>query len=310
MKYLFVAASLFAFVACRQQDNEQFAAGNFETDEILVAAEQGGRILELSIHEGDRLPADTIVGRIDMGNTAIQREQVEASIKALSQKTNDPQPQLELVRRQLRVQESQLEQAQREEKRIERLVAADAATRKQLDDSRSVREQLENQMAVTRQQLQFYQSTINTQNRSILSEAPALEKRAAALADQVSRGAIRNPISGTVLTQYAYAGEVTAPGKPLYSIANLDTLTLRAYVTGTQLPAIRLGQAVTVRIDQGKNGHKEYSGRLSWIADKSEFTPKTIQTKEERANLVYAVKIKVPNDGFLKIGMYGEMLLP
>jgi HlyD family secretion protein len=149
---------------------------------------------------------------------------------------------------------------------------------------------------------------INTQNRSILSEKAPMEKAAAQLQEQINKGQVINPINGTVLTNYALQGEMQTVGKPLYKIANTETLDLKAYVTGVQLPQIKVGQQVTVRIDDGKEGYKEYAGTITWISSKSEFTPKTIQTKDERANLVYAIKVNVKNDGYLKIGMYGEVL--
>jgi HlyD family secretion protein len=152
-------------------------------------------------------------------------------------------------------------------------------------------------------------SNVATQNRGILSEAAPLKKRAAQLEDQLGHSKIVNPISGNVLAKYAEAGEVVSAGKALYKIADLSYVNLRAYITGDMLPQVKLGQKVNVLIDQRKNDYKTYEGTIIWIADKAEFTPKTIQTKEERANLVYAIKVKVKNDGFLKIGMYGEVQL-
>jgi HlyD family secretion protein len=164
-------------------------------------------------------------------------------------------------------------------------------------------------MEVTRQQIAVQKSNVATQNRSILSESKPLQKRAEQLQEQLSKSKIINPINGIVITKYAERGEVTSAGKALYKIADLSYLTLRAYITGAQLSQIKLNQTVTVLIDNGKNGYRNYKGIITWISDKAEFTPKTIQTKEERANLVYPVKIKVRNDGFLKIGMYGEVML-
>ncbi|MBD0378398.1 MAG: HlyD family efflux transporter periplasmic adaptor subunit, partial [Flavisolibacter sp.] len=162
------------------------------------------------------------------------------------------------------------------------------------------------QMAVTQQQMSVQRTSTGAHNRSILSETKPLQKRLAQFEDQLKRASIINPVQGTVITKYTEAGEITSAGKPLYKVADLSTITLRAYVTGSQLPQIKLGQLVIVLVDQG-NKYKEYPGTITWISDKAEFTPKTIQTKEERANLVYATKIKVKNDGYLKIGMYGEV---
>jgi HlyD family secretion protein len=197
---------------------------------------------------------------------------------------------------------------QKEKARTENLIKADAATTKQLDDISNQIDMLNRQIAVTEQQIKVQLNNTSTQNRSILSEQPALEKRAAQIADQLERSTVINPISGTVLTKYAEAGEVTAPGKALYKIANLSEIKLRAYITGDQLSQLKLQQAVTVQVDDGAKAFKTYKGTVSWISSKAEFTPKTIQTKDERANLVYAIKINVPNDGTLKIGMYGEVL--
>jgi HlyD family secretion protein len=162
-------------------------------------------------------------------------------------------------------------------------------------------------MDVTKQQISVQENNVATQNRSILSETGPLKKRAEQLKDQVQRANIVNPTTGTVITKYARAGEVTSAGKALYKIADLSELNLRAYLTGVQLPAVKLNQSVKVLIDDGAKKYKEYTGTVIWISDKAEFTPKTIQTKEERANLVYAIKVRVKNDGHLKIGMYGEV---
>ncbi|MEZ2443581.1 HlyD family secretion protein [Chitinophaga sp. RCC_12] len=295
--------------ACGSGKNDFDASGNFEADEVIVSAEQTGEIQSFVIKEGDKLTAGQTVGQIDVTIPTLQREQVQASINALKEKTQDPVPQTELVRRQLLVQEAQLQQQYRERTRTENLVKSDAATQKQLDDINALIVQLERQISVTRQQLKLNNSNTSTQNRSILSEKAPLEKSLAQYAEQIHKGQIINPVSGVVLLKYALQGEMATVGKPLYKIANIDTLYLKAYVTGVTLPQIKLGQQVEARIDQGQKNYKSYTGEITWISDKSEFTPKTIQTKNERANLVYAIKVRVKNDGYLKIGMYGEMLI-
>jgi HlyD family secretion protein len=304
-------ATLFAVAllvsACHQNKIQTDASGVFESDEVIVSAEQSGKILHFPIKEGDTLSKGAIAGNIDMSNTILQRQQVQATIAALQQKTTNPRPQAELVKKQLAVQQSQLAQQLRERTRTENLLKADAATQKQLDDINAQIDQLQKQIAVSQQQIALDDSNIATQNRTITSERDPLEKSVAQIQDQINKGMIVNPISGTVLTRYALEGEMTVTGKALYKIANLDTLTLRAYVTGAQLTSVRLGQTVKVYVDQGAKDYKEYTGQVSWISDKSEFTPKTIQTRDERANLVYAVKIRVKNDGYLKLGMYGEV---
>ncbi|MEO6135687.1 MAG: efflux RND transporter periplasmic adaptor subunit, partial [Ginsengibacter sp.] len=194
-----------------------------------------------------------------------------------------------------------------EKERTERLIKADAATQQQLDNLNSQIAVYKKQIVVNQQQIKVQESTIGTQNKSILSESTPLKKSIAQIEDQLKRTNIKNPISGTVLTRYALAGEYTAPGKALYSIGDLSEITLRVYVTGTQFAQIKLNQPVKVFVDSTNKTYKEYQGLITWISDKAEFTPKTIQTKDERANLVYAVKIDVKNDGLLKIGMYGEV---
>jgi HlyD family secretion protein len=304
---LFFATALLS-AACNPNGQKFDASGTFEVDEVIVSAEQTGKILSLNIDEGQTISKEQVVGIIDAENLSLQKEQIEASIEALREKTSDVLPQIKLLQEQLAVQESQLSNLQHERTRIENLLKQDAATGKQLDDINSQIDVLQRQMNVTRQQINVQRTNINTQNRSVLSEKKPLEKRAEQLSEQISKAQIINPVNGTVISKYAEAGEVTSAGKALYKIANLDTLTLRAYITGTQLPQIKLNQQVKVMIDSGAKAYREYPGVITWISDKAEFTPKTIQTKEERANLVYAIKVRVKNDGYLKIGMYGEVM--
>jgi len=303
---LFISTALLLNACSSEKDYD--ASGNFEADEVIVSARQNGVLLSYTVEEGALLQAGDKVGQIDVRTAELQKEQIQASINALSQKTTDPSDQSELVRRQLAVQETQLAQQIRERTRTENLVKADAATRKQLDDINAIIDQLQKQIAVTKQQLALNTYNTRTQNRSILSEKDPLEKSAAQIQEQIDKGQVINPVAGTVLVNYALQGELQMPGKPLYKIANTDTLYLRAYITGTQLSGILINQPVKVRIDQGKKDYKEYDGTITWISDKSEFSPKTIQTKDERASLVYAIKVKVKNDGYLKIGMYGEVI--
>lgn len=294
---------------CNKNGNAFDASGTFEADETIVSSELPGRITSLQIEEGSFLPADTVVGTVDAVNIALQEEQVAASIRSLTEKTVDAGPQIRLLQEQLAVQQTQLNNLQHEKSRIENLVKADAATGKQLDDIKNQVEVARQQMNVTRQQIAVQKNNAATQNRTILSEADPLKKRIDQLREQAGKAKIINPVAGTVITKYANTGEITSAGKALYKIADLSTLNLRAYITGTQLASVKLNQQVTVMIDQGKKDYKSYPGTIIWISDKAEFTPKTIQTKEERANLVYAIKVKVKNDGYLKIGMYGELKL-
>ena len=304
--YIIAGLAIISFTACRNTFKSD-ASGMFEAEEIIVAAEQTGKIISFGVNEGDTLSKNAVVGQIDVTTDKLKAAQVEASINALSKKTNDPEQQVFFYKKQLTVQQAQLAQQQREKNRIENLLKADAATQKQLDDITAAIDQLQKQIAVTQQQMQLSVSNINTQNRGILSEKDPLEKSVAQIQNQISKGAIISPITGTVLTKYAYEGEMATLGKALFKIAKLDTITLRAYISADQLSQIKLGQVVKVLIDNGKDDFKTYAGSISWISSKAEFTPKTIQTKDERASLVYAIKIRVKNDGYLKIGMYGEV---
>jgi HlyD family secretion protein len=274
-----------------------------------VSSELPGKLLRFSIEEGQTIPKDSIIGLIDAENISLQKEQTEASISALSEKTADVSPQVKLLQGQLALQQTKLDNQLHERTRIENLLKQDAATGKQLDDINFQIEATRKEMAVTQQQVNVQRSNVSTQNRSILSEGKPLEKRVAQLEDQLQRANIVNPVAGTVITKYAEEGEITSSGKALYKIADLSSMILRAYITGTQLSQVKLGQPVKVLVDDGPKKYKELTGTITWISDKAEFTPKTIQTKDERSSLVYAIKIKVKNDGYLKIGMYGEVKL-
>jgi HlyD family secretion protein len=296
-----------AVLSCNRNGNDFDASGTFETDEVVVSAQASGQIISFHVQEGQTISKDSVVGEIDPENLALQKEEVEASMQALNEKTADVSQQIKLLEDQLTVQQTQLDNLQHEKKRVENLLKEDAATQKQLDDINYQIESVQKQMNVTQQQIKVQRTNVATQNRSILSEKKPLEKKAAQLNNQLQKTNIVNPINGTILTKYAEEGEVTSTGKALYKIADLSTMNLRAYVTGDQLPLIKLGQSVIVYVDSGANNYRQLSGTITWISDKAEFTPKNIQTKEERANLVYAIKVRVKNDGYLKIGMYGEM---
>jgi HlyD family secretion protein len=299
--------SISMLTACKNGNGNADASGTFEANEVIVSAESSGKLISFTVEEGQLIAKDSVVGMVDATNISLQKEQVESSIQALGEKTADVSPQVKLLEDQLAVQQSQLNNLLHEQGRIQNLLKQDAATGKQLDDINAQVEVAKRSMNVTRQQIQVQQNNVATQNRSILSEGKPLQKRVAQLEDQLKKTTIVNPVAGTVLTKYAEQGEITSTGKALYKIADLSTITLRAYITGAQLSQVKLGQTVKVLVDDGAKKYKEYSGTISWVSDKAEFTPKTIQTKDERANLVYATKIKVKNDGYLKIGMYGEV---
>lgn len=309
MKQVLLSAVLIAalfMTACNGNGNKYDASGTFEADEVVVSSELSGKILSFNIREGMVLKQDSVVGQVDPTGLSLQKEQVEASIQSLNEKTANVGPQVQLLQNQLAVQQSRLDNQLHEKARIENLLKQDAATGKQLDDIIAAIDVTRKEIAVTQQQINVQKNNIATQNRTVLSEGKPLEKRVEQIEDQLKRSNITNPVNGTVITKYAEAGEVTSAGKALYKIADLSVLTLRAYVTGDQFSQIKLGQTVKVYVDSAKE-YKELPGTITWISDKAEFTPKTIQTKDERANLVYAVKILVKNDGLLKIGMYGEV---
>ena len=307
MKKIISLTSLLILSACSPK-NTYDASGNFTADEVIVSAQQTGQLIAYEVEEGKTLTEGQKVGQINVEVLKLQKEQVEATISSLKEKTLSPADQVALIRSQYEVQKAQLEQQERELARVQQLVAGGAATQKQLDDLTAIVEQLHKQLAVTQTQLRVSLTNINTQNRNVMSQEAPLQKNAEAVQVQINQGEIINPIMGTVLVNYALKGEMQTFGKPLYKIANMETLTLKAYITGDQLTQIKLGQQVTVRTDAGKGEYRTYQGEITHISNKAEFTPKTIQTKSERANLVYAIKVKVKNDGYLKIGMYGEAL--
>ena len=307
MKKITLITALAVLIACNHKNNFD-ASGNFIADEVIVSAQQNGQLISYNVQEGQTLTEGQKVGQINTEVLQLQKQQVEATIATLKNKTLTPDDQAALIRRPYEVQKAQLEQQQHELSRVKQLVAGGAATQKQLDDLTAAVSQLQKQLAVTQNQLKASLTNINTQNNSILSQEAPLQKSAQALQTQIEQAAIINPITGTVLVNYALKGEMQTYGKPLYKIANTDTLTLKAYITGNQLPQVKLGQQVTVHTDAAEGEQHTYKGEITYIASKAEFTPKTIQTKDERANLVYAIKVKVKNDGYIKIGMYGEVL--
>ncbi|MEL6867347.1 MAG: HlyD family efflux transporter periplasmic adaptor subunit [Bacteroidota bacterium] len=307
--------------ACQNTEKGYDASGSFEAVERTISAEATGKIISLNIEEGQELKAGEVIGNINVTNLSIQSEQVQASIDAIQQKTNNASAQVAVLESQLKTQESQaatirqqLKNLEKEITRFQNLVKANAAPQIQLDDLRAqelvLQKQLDaaaTQTSVIQSQIEATKDNVNTQNRAILSEIAPNEKRLALIAQQIKDGTIVNEFDGTVTTQMAYNGEFTSIGKPLYKIADLQNITLRAYISGNQLPQVKLNQEVIVKTDDGSGGFKKTTGQITWISPKAEFTPKTIQTKDERANLVYAMKVKVKNDGTYKMGMYGEI---
>ncbi|MFA6950000.1 MAG: efflux RND transporter periplasmic adaptor subunit [Lentimicrobiaceae bacterium] len=282
-----------SILSCNRSNNEFDASGTFEAEETIISAEASGIILQLNLVEGQELKQGEVVGYIDSTQLVLKRKQLESQISAVLSRSPDTEAQLAAIRQQMK-------QAKHEQQRIENLVKAGAATQKQMDDANA-------QVSIMKSQEDALQSSLRITSSSIGQETNPLKVQIEQLNDLIAKSRIYNPVKGTVLTQYSRVNEMATTGKPLYKIADLSNLTLRAYITGDQLPGIKLNQPVKVMVDDTKGGYKEYKGVIDWISNKSEFTPKTIQTKDERANLVYAVKIRVPNDGYLKIGMYGEV---
>ena len=319
-KHIFIL-SIFALFSCDNAAKNYDSSGTFEADEILVTAKANGTILNLNLEEGQHLKRNEKVGEIDPKNVELQKEQVIATIDAIDQKTNSALPQIQVLQSQISTQsanvsilQEQLQNAVRERNRTANLVAKDAATKKQLDDANGQIKVIQKQIAAAQSQLNVLQQQISTtkenvslQNRAILSERKPTQKKIEQIDEQLKNNTIESPISGMVLTQYLNEGEFATVGKPIFKIANLDLMTLKTFITGDQLPQIKIGQQVKVLLDAGEGKTKELPGTIYWISSKAEFTPKTIQTKNERANLVYAAKIHVKNDGYLKIGMYGDV---
>ncbi len=281
-------AILLGISACENSNNNADGYGNFEATEITVSAENNGKLMQFNVHEGDILKKDTFVGYIDTVPLSLKREQLQISKAVISSKSKG-------VLSQISVLNVRLENANSNKIRVENLLRDNAATQKQLDD-------INDEIEVIKQQMR----SIEIQNQPVVNELKSIDVQLKQIDDQIQKSKIINPIDGTVLNKYAEPNEITSFGKPLYKIADLSTMTLRVYVSETQLPDLNFGQEVTVMIDSDQS-MKSYLGTIAWIASEAEFTPKIIQTKEERTSLVYAVKVRVENDGSLKIGMPAEM---
>lgn len=281
-------------VGCGNRDDFD-ATGTFEATEVTVSAEANGRILCFDVEEGDSVEAAVPVGAIDTVQLYLQKLQLERQVASARSSRPD-------VRKQATALREQIAQQQTERRRVENLLKDGAATTKQLDD-------IDAQLKILQGQLDALLSTLHNNLASIDENSSAIELQIAQIEDRMSKCRIVSPVGGTVLAKYAEAGELAAVGRPLMKVADLGQVYLRAYFTSEQLSSLRLGQQVTVTADFGGNERIDYPGRITWIASESEFTPKSIQTRNSRANLVYAVKIAVKNDGCLKLGLYGEVKL-
>ncbi len=294
-KILVLASAMLIMSACGNKEKEFDATGTFEATETTVSAEQTGTVLTFDIEEGNEVEAGTQVGLIDTTQLWLKLQQLDATKRVYESQKPDTQKQIAATRQ-------QLQKARQEQQRYRELVDDGAAPSKMLDDAT-------NQVKVLERQLEAQLSTFNAQLSTLNSQQAATDVQANQLRDQLQKCHILVPISGSVLEKYAERGEFVATGKPLFKIADTRQMFLRAYVTSAQLQDIKVGQPVTVFADYGDGQRRSYEGKISWISSRSEFTPKTILTDDERADLVYAVKIAVKNDGYIKIGMYGEVKL-
>lgn len=290
---LFLTTLVIGISSCKKNKNTFDASGSFEAIETMISSEVSGTIKEFNIEEGQSLTEGQLIGYIDSTQLFLKKKQLESQIKAVQSRTPNVSVQLAAL-------QEQLITAEKEKNRINNLLKDDAATTKQLDDINS-------NIAVIKKQIDAQKSTLEITKNGLSKDVSPLQIQIEQLNDQLSKCRIVNPINGTVLTKYLEANEMVAPGKVLYKIADLSSINLRVYITSDQLALVKLNQKVKVNTDDGKGGFKETEGTLIWINDKAEFTPKTVQTKNERANMVYAVKVKVANDGSYKIGMYGEI---
>lgn len=281
--------------SCGNKEKEFDATGTFEATEVTVSTEQNGTLLSFDINEGDKVSEGTQVGLIDTIQLYLKARQIGATKLVYASQRPDMGKQVAATRQ-------QLSKAREEYNRFAELVKEGAANRKNLDDARS-------QMQVLERQLEAQLSSLNTSTNSLNAQMGTTDVQKLLVADQLKKCHILSPITGTILEKYAERGEFATIGKPLFKIADIKNMYLRAYITSAQLKNVKIGQSVKVFADYGNSEKKEYPGKVTWISAKSEFTPKTILTDDERADLVYAIKIAVKNDGYVKIGMYGEVKL-
>jgi HlyD family secretion protein len=310
-----------ALISCGSKEDNLDASGFFEATEIVVSAEANGVIKEFSFEEGDIVALGEIAAKIESSDLELNKEQIEATIETLGQKKNEYGPQVVILEKQLlsaisnlNTLQTQLQILEKEQNRIKNLFQSKAATGQQKDEIDGKVQVMKNQIETANSNVDVIRSQINSakrqvaiQNRGIASEKKPLQKQIEQVEYRMDKSRVENPVTGTLLTKYAFAGEFVNVGKPLYRIADLREMELRAYIDGNQLSQIKIGQIVNVYIDKDQESYYEYPGTITWISDKAEFTPKSIQMKDERANLVYAIKVKVKNDGKIKIGMYGEI---
>lgn len=289
-KYIFLLALPIVLASCGKSNEEADAYGNFESDEIIISSEVSGKIQTMPIEEGDLLNEGDVISIIDTVPLVLKLDVLQAQRRAVTSRSGNVSTSADVLTQQKANLQKELE-------RVEKLLNDGAATQKQKDD-------IVYQISIIDKQI----ANVRSQGSPIGAEAGSVDAQIEQILDQIQRSTIKSPIAATVLTKYMNEGEVAGAGKPMVKIANLKTMYLKAYVSGSQLANVKLNQKVTVRIDDGENDYREFEGVVTWISQQAEFTPKIIQTKEERVNLVYAIKVKVLNDGSIKIGMPGEVL--
>lgn len=286
---LIIICIIMLFAGCANENNKSDAYGNFEADEVIISSEMTGRLLEFKIEEGAPIQANSVVGLIDTMQLYLQKKTLLAQKNVIRTKYSNLYAQIDVLK-------DQIETTEKDRNRIQNMLSSKAATEKQLDD-------INGRMSVLEKQI----GQVNAQNPTIAGELNSIDTQIDQINDKLKRSVIINPINGTILAKYADRHEIAVLGKPLYKIAELEHLTLKAYVSGSQLPKAKLGSQVKVIIDKDGETNRELTGTITWISPKAEFTPKIIQTKEERVNMVYGIKVRVKNDGTIKIGMPGEI---
>lgn len=292
--YIIILSMLLSLTGCQSKGDKVIGSGSFEATEILVSSEVDGKVLEWDVEEGMRLKEGRQVGVIDTLQLYLQKE----SLLRSGQSVRANRPNIETQTKALEVQLSNL---MADKERIARLLQSGASTQRELDQVNTSINALKSQIAASR-------STLANQSSQITAQSSAIDVQVAQVEDLIARSLIHTPIAGTVTANYIHQGELAGQGRPLFKIADLSQLYLRAYVQNDQLARIKIGDEVKVQVDGAEGSKVQYTGTICWISSRSEFTPKTVQTEEERSNLVYAVKVKVPNDGYLRIGMYGEIV--
>lgn len=291
MKNYIIIILIFVLFSCNRNVDKADAYGNFEAQEIIISAESSGKILEFNINKGTEIKAGSTVGIIDTLPLFLEKDVLLAQKQAISSKSDN-------ILAEIKVLQEQKNTILIEKNRVKKLLTDGAATSKQLDD-------INGQLNIVDQKI----NSIRSKNNTVFSEIEVIDKQIEKINDRINRCFIKSPIDGTVLEKYAEPGEIIGLGKSLFKMANINQMLLNAYIDGSQLSMFKIGDQVKVFIDDEDLNLLKYTGRITWVSDKAEFTPKIIQTKKERVNLVYAIEVLVENDGKLKIGMPGEIKL-